>query len=131
MLTSVNRLVLLLLRGKINGINGSFILDTGAGVTIIEKENKEKFEMKTKISTATATGAGGSNIQIQDSENNSLDFQSFKIPNISLSLMSLDHVNNAFESMGIEKVDGVIGADIMTNYNAIIDYSNLVLYLKK
>ena len=45
--------------------------------------------------------------------------------------MNLDHVNSAFESMGLEKVDGVIGADILTNYNAIIDYKNLTLYLKK
>jgi hypothetical protein len=45
--------------------------------------------------------------------------------------MNLDHVNDAFESMGLEKIDGVIGADILTNHNAIIDYSNLILFLKE
>ena len=33
-------------------------------------------------------------------------------------LLNLDHVNNAFERMGLEKVDGVIGADILTNNKA-------------
>ncbi len=44
--------------------------------------------------------------------------------------MPLDHINNAFKQMGIEEVDGVIGADILTTGKAIIDYANLILYLK-
>ena len=45
-------------------------------------------------------------------------------------LMSLNHVNNAFERFGLKKVDGVIGADILTSNKAIIDYVDLSLYLK-
>ncbi|MFT5646987.1 MAG: hypothetical protein ACI976_001675, partial [Aureispira sp.] len=29
-----------------------------------------------------------------------------------------------------EKVDGIIGADILTTQKAIIDYVNLIVYLK-
>ncbi|MBL6670243.1 MAG: aspartyl protease family protein [Flavobacteriaceae bacterium] len=117
--------------GKLNGVDGNFILDTGAGVTVIEEKNKEKFKMQSKNTDEKATGAGGADIQIQDSENNYFKFENFITSELNLTLMNLDHVNNAFESMGLEKVDGVIGADILTNYSAIIDYSNLVLYLKK
>ena len=45
--------------------------------------------------------------------------------------MNLDHVNNAFNSMGLKEVDGVIGADILSSNKGIIDYTNLTLYLKK
>jgi len=45
--------------------------------------------------------------------------------------MSLDHVNQAFASIGVEEIDGVIGADILEYKNAVIDYKNLILYLKK
>ena len=45
--------------------------------------------------------------------------------------MNLDHVNNAFKSLGIKETDGVIGADILSDRKAIIDYTNLILYLKR
>jgi len=119
------------LLGKLNGIDGNFILDTGAGATVIEEKNKGKFKMNTKDAEEKATGAGGTNIQMQSSEKNNFKFDKIEFSNLNLLLMNLDHVNSAFESMGLEKVDGVIGADILTNYNAIIDYKNLTLYLKK
>ena len=34
--------------GQLNGVDGNFVLDTGAGATVIEKKNKEKFGMQTK-----------------------------------------------------------------------------------
>jgi len=68
---------------------------------------------------------------MQTSDKNNLKIEKFELNELNLMLMNLDHVNNAFESMGLEKIDGVIGADILTNNKAIIDYSNLILYLKK
>lgn len=87
--------------------------------------------MSAEESEEEATGAGGTNIQMQASDGNNFTFDTFKINDFNLLLMNLDHVNDAFESMGLEKIDGVIGADILTNHNAIIDYSNLILFLKE
>jgi len=101
------------LNGSINGVNGSFILDTGAGATVIEQSLKEKFKMTSIKTDDTATGAGGA------------------VENMFLTLMDLNYVNDAFESLGIQKADGVIGADVLTDGKAIIDYYNLALYLKK
>lgn len=117
--------------GQLNGVNGTFILDTGAGATVIEEKNKDKFYMLTKESEELATGAGGTGIQMQTSKDNTLKIGKLELTEQNLMLMNLDHVNNAFESMGLEKVDGVIGADILTYRKAIIDYSNLILYLKE
>lgn len=117
--------------GQLNGVNGNFILDTGAGATVIEEKNKEKFHLQTEKSDKQATGAGGTGMQMQTSDKNNLKIEKFELNELNLMLMNLDHVNNAFESMGLEKIDGVIGADILTNNKAIIDYSNLILYLKK
>jgi predicted aspartyl protease len=118
------------IEGTLNGIKGNFILDTGAGATVIEEKNKEKFKMKTQESEKTATGTGGSNMRTQNARNNHFKLGPLELTDLTLVLINLDHVNNAFESMGLEKVDGVIGSDILTNNKAIIDYSNLSLYLK-
>ncbi|MCF2876571.1 MULTISPECIES: retropepsin-like aspartic protease [unclassified Tenacibaculum] len=117
--------------GLLNGVKGNFILDTGAGATVIDKKNKEKFHMKAVKSEDEGTGAGGTGLQMLASEKNNFRIGGLEMDELGLTLMSLDHVNKAFESMGLEEIDGVIGADILTNKKAIIDYSNLILYLKK
>jgi hypothetical protein len=113
----------------INGVDGYFVLDTGAGATIIETSRKEKFNLKVKNTSNSGAGAGGSQ-SMQLSNNNSINLENLLIENFDLYIMNLDHVNNAFKSMGLKEVDGVIGADILTIKEAIIDYSNLFLYLK-
>jgi len=119
------------LNGSINGVKGTFILDTGAGATVIEQTQKEKFKITSIKTDDTATGAGGADIAMEDSENNEIILSGFKLENRFLTLMDLGYINDAFESLGIQKTDGVIGADVLTDGKAIIDYFNLVLYLKK
>lgn len=117
--------------GKLNGVKGNFILDTGASGTVIEIKNEKKFQMKTQSSERQASGAGGSSIQMKASPKNNLTLGNLELKEKSLMLMNLDHVNQAFERFGIEKVDGVIGADILTSQKAIIDYANLCLYVRQ
>ncbi|NVJ85063.1 MAG: clan AA aspartic protease [Algoriphagus sp.] len=118
------------LKGKINGVEANFILDTGAGLTIIETKRKNKFKMKSNAAESTGTGAGGANLRIENSKNNTIEIGNIKLENYQLALMTLNHVNTAFTSLGIKETDGIIGADILSDQEAIIDYTNLILYLK-
>ncbi|RDY57741.1 retropepsin-like aspartic protease [Flagellimonas nanhaiensis] len=118
------------LTGVLNGVQAKFILDTGASGTLMDRKNKDKFKMESKESELQAAGAGTSNMQMQASSNNQLTLGDLKIDDMNLMLIDMDHVNKAFERFGLEPVDGVIGADLLTNYKAIIDYVNLSLYVK-
>ena len=42
----------------------------------------------------------------------------------------MSHVNDALTHHKTKPVDGIIGADVLLNGKAIIDYSNNYLYLK-
>lgn len=117
--------------GALNNVAGRFIVDSGAGGTVIEKKMKEKFGVQGQKTEETATGAGGSGLELEMSQNNAIAIGDFTKSEINLLIMDLDHVNNAFAAMGLEKVDGVIGADILKGQDAIIDYKNNVLFLKK
>ena len=46
-------------------------------------------------------------------------------------LFNLMHVNSALTQHDAEEVHGIIGADILEQGKAIIDYNKKVLYLKK
>ena len=45
-------------------------------------------------------------------------------------LLDLGHVNDTLNSQGVEKIDGVIGADFLKENNAIIDYGQRKLFLQ-
>lgn len=121
----------LYLEAIINDVKGRFILDSGAGSTVVDEKRKDKFKMIAEQTEEKATGAGGSGIAIQSSAHNKIIMGHYTIDHYTAMIINLDHVNNAFKQLGLEEVDGVIGADILTSSQAIIDYANMVLYLKK
>jgi hypothetical protein len=116
---------------NINGAKGRFILDTGAGTTVVEEKRKEKFKMISVQTHEKATGAGSSDMKLLSSESNKLILSSYSIDNFTVMLMNLDHVNSALKQLGFEEVDGVIGADLLKQGEAVIDYANMILYLKQ
>jgi hypothetical protein len=120
----------LYVEATLNGVKGRFILDTGAGATVIETTRKDKFKMTAVESKDKATGAGSTGMMVQESGKNKISLGNYTYNNDTLRLMSLDHVNQALKSLGIEEMDGVIGADILTAGDAVIDYTKMVLYLK-
>lgn len=112
----------------LNNVEGYFVLDTGAGATILETQRKDAFKIKVEEAQNTGVGAGGKQ-QMQKTNNNTIQLGELTLSEFQFYVMNLDHVNNAFKKMGLKEVDGVLGADILKMKKAVIDYSNLVLYL--
>ncbi|MEG2100144.1 MAG: retropepsin-like aspartic protease [Flavobacterium sp.] len=118
------------IKAKINGISGNFILDTGASNTCIGFESIEHFELAAKKSKTKASGAGGTGMATQISAHNHLQLGSWKKKNFSIVIFDLSHVNEALESYKAKPVHGIIGADVLLEGKAIIDYFNHYVYLK-
>src|SRR5690606_25522698 len=62
----------LLVKGKINGVEGSVILDTGASNSCVDFKDIERFELFAKDSDTKAAGAGGTGMITQTSVKNTL-----------------------------------------------------------
>lgn len=120
----------LAIKAKINGISGDFILDTGASNSCVGFESIERFELKAKKSKTKASGAGGTGMKTQISSENKLALGSWKNNDFSIVIFDLSHVNEALESHKARPVHGIIGADVLLEGKAIIDYFNHYLYLK-
>ena len=118
------------LKAKINGIEGSFILDTGASSTCVGIEAIEHFDLLSEDSDIKAAGAGATNMLTQISQKNKMEINSWKKKKVDLVLFDLKHVNEALENHKAEKVQGIIGADILKRGKAVIDYKSKALYLK-
>ena len=120
----------LLIKAKINGIEGSFILDTGASNSCVGFEGIGRFALSASDSDTKAAGAGGIGMLTQTSVKNSLKMGRWSTKNFGLVIFDLSHVNEALRQYKAKPVHGIIGADVLLKGKAVIDYSNLCFYLK-
>jgi len=120
----------LLIKIKINGVSGNFILDTGASNSCVGYESIERFELTSKKSKTKAAGAGGTGMKTHISKQNALQIGSWKNQDFSLVIFDLSHVNEALRQYKAKPVHGIIGADVLMEGKGIIDYYNHYLYLQ-
>lgn len=116
---------------EINGISGRFIVDTGASDTCVDTDKMDHFKMVSETSAIQAAGAGATAMETALSKGNTIALGEWKRSDQALVLFNLVHVNQALLEQNSSPVDGVIGADILVQGKAVIDYGELCLYLKR
>jgi predicted aspartyl protease len=121
----------LLIPASINGVKGSFILDTGASNSCVDFDNVGHFRLTASDSKTRAAGAGAIGMFTQISNENKLKIGRWQYNDFNLVVFDLSHVNTALVQHKAKPVQGIIGADVLLEGKAIVDYHNHCLYLKK
>ena len=121
----------LLIKAKINGVLGNFILDTGASNSCVGFESVDFFLLEAKKSKTKAAGAGATGMLTKIATGNHLQLGQWKDTSFDLVIFDLSHVNEALSQYKAKPVHGIIGADILMKGKAIVDYYNHCLYLLK
>ena len=124
---STNHYVLV---ATLNGVKGRFILDTGASNTCVSTELTAHFHLNAKPSEEKASSASANELDTEVAHHNTLKIGSWSSLRRSVVLFDLQAVNHSLQKLDIEKVDGIIGADILQSSKGVIDYLNDWLYLK-
>lgn len=119
------------LKTKVNNVFGNFILDTGSSSTIIDRKHARKFRLTPKESLKIAQTAGGRQLKLEVAHDNVIEFNQLKLRNVEISLVNLKHITRTFKELSISEIHGIIGADLLKNRHAVIDYANSYLYLKR
>ncbi|MCK5824948.1 MAG: clan AA aspartic protease [Ichthyobacteriaceae bacterium] len=114
---------------EINGVEGEFILDTGASASCVGTEFADMFNLKTSDKEVEASGAGNSDMKAFVSDLTEVKISGLKIDIDEIVLFNLTEINSALKKHGASLVHGVIGADILKQHKAIINYHDQTLYL--
>lgn len=118
----------LIIKVRINSDTAELVLDTGASATCLEEKSAKKFGIPLSNATGGASGYGGGSDNIK-SGTASLTIGTHTLDAFLFSVIDLSNVNSAYSEEGGEQIDGVLGADILLKYNAVIDYHSLSLFL--
>ena len=116
------------LEAKINGINGRFILDTGASNSCVCTSLESKFNIISKETIEKASSATSQMTHTKISKSNTIQIGKWE-DKINLITFDMSHINHALNEKKINSVSGIIGADILKKSKAILDYKKNKLYI--
>ena len=118
-----------LLKACINGVEGKFILDSGASSSCICLSLENKFKIDSKENKIKASSATSNMEDTRLSKNNAIKIRKWR-SKISLVSIDMTHINKVLSEKETESVDGIVGADVLKKSKAVIDYESNKLYLK-
>lgn len=114
---------------KINGINGKFILDTGASNSCIDLLSADKFDLSYKKFKEKTSSASDIIKETFHSKQNTLEIAKLKKTNFEFILFDMKNINDSLNEKEIHSIDGIIGGDFLAEHNAVINYKNHLLEL--
>jgi|SaaInlV_125m_DNA_1040241.scaffolds.fasta_scaffold121903_1 hypothetical protein len=115
----------------LNGKTAVFLIDTGASNSCVDKTRADYFNLEAEGDNLPLQGAGQEKLFAQSSHKSSLYYLDKEIHHLSFMLIDMDTINAALAKQEEEKIDGIIGADILHKKKAIIDYHQCCLYLNE
>ena len=118
-----------LIEAKVNGIDGRFILDTGASNSCICTSLEDKFKVISKESKEKASSANSEMTNTKISKSNIIQIGKWE-DKINLISFDMNHINNALSQKKVSPIDGILGADILKKSNSILDYKSNKLFIK-
>ena len=110
----------------INGKQARLLIDTGASRTVFDRDRIIGFigqdESLVHKSDKLSTGLGTNTM-----ESALVVLKEFKLGKLMLNdfqavALEMSHVNFSYQHLGLDHVDGVLGGDILHEYQATIDY---------
>ena len=108
------------------------LIDTGAFKTVFDKERIKKFvdEDEFELNEKLSTGLGTNSMQTHSAIIKKIKFGEISIKNFKTILLDLSHVNDSYHKLDLPVIDGVLGSDLMIQYDAVIDYKLKELRLR-
>lgn len=115
----------------INGKTANMIVDTGASRSVFDETRIAQFIAGENIeeSDRFSTGLGTNTMESKKVVITELKIGEIRIINYNAAILDLSHINQSYEKLDIETIVGVLGSDILLDYNAVIDYKNEELFL--
>ncbi|MCU0441022.1 MAG: retroviral-like aspartic protease family protein [Bacteroidia bacterium] len=117
----------------INNANCRLLLDTGASKTVMDDNRILRLIEPNKVKTNESKSVGLGVAEMETKIATLAHWQSgkFKIKQFKVAVLPLSHVNQTYNLLGVESIDGVLGSDFLMKYKAVIDYTKSLLKLKK
>jgi len=120
----------IIIDAEVNNVVGKFLIDTGASNSCIDLNKSVKFKLNYGKSDEQASSATDEIKCTYISKKNSLLINEFNINDFDIILFDMRHVVKSLKEKDEIDIDGIIGSDILIQYDCCIDYEENKLMIK-
>lgn len=104
------------------GEDARFIVDTGAGGTCIDSGALDRFGLVLSKRSRKGGGVGNTAMQLTSVAKHDIKVAELDLSKFRLHALDLSHVNAGLKKAKVKAIIGVLGADILLELSATIDY---------
>ncbi len=119
----------LVLESQWNGRLVTWIVDTGAEVSVLSQESASELGLKTRPSSARIIDASGDNASARSATFHNMVFERLIVSEFQVAVIPLPVVRKNFNDRNGRTVDGIIGMDFLENSGALFDAGSRLLYV--
>ncbi len=126
---TAGRLPHLILSGALQGVPVSWVVDTGAEVSVMAAESFDRFNLPSRATNSRMIDASGDRIPLRHARLKNLLFGQVNVAVFDVSVAPLGTVRQYFRDSTGRPVDGILGMDFLMNGAALLDSGSGLLYL--
>lgn len=114
----------IMIKGKINGMEANFLIDTGASNSIFSLDVIERItdSSQLKKKEGVTAGVGSDNLESFLFTIDELSLGDITIHDYDTVALDLSTIHENYGKMGLPPIDGVIGGDLLVKLKATINY---------
>lgn len=128
-LGTASRLPHLILRGQLDGRLVTWVVDTGAEVSVMAAESFDRFNIPSRATNSRMIDASGDRIALRHARLQNLQFGEVNVSVFDISIAPLGTVRQYFRDTNGRPVDGILGMDFLTTGRALLDSGSGLIYL--
>lgn len=113
-----------MIKGKINGLEANFLVDTGASRSVFDPTVITRFveNPQFKKKPGITAGVGGSDLESSTFIIDSLSFGDIVIHDYEAVALDLESIHENYQKLNLPAIDGIIGGDLLYRLKATLNY---------
>ena len=114
---------------KINNYKCRALIDTGASKTVVSLDLKEKLNLPEYLNPNDnlISGIQPGKLDVSFVLIDKISFGKFAVFNIISGIIDIEHINEQYKALGIKPFDLIVGGDVLSKSNAIINYKSKII----
>ncbi len=120
-----------MVKGMIHGKEANFLIDTGASRSVFDPKTISNFidDIQFEKKEGLTAGVGSSDLESATFRIDVFSIGKVEICDYEAVALDLENIHEMYGKLGLPRIDGIIGGDLLKRYKSVINYKGKKLRL--
>ena len=121
----------IMVKGMIHGKEANFLIDTGASRSVFDPKTISNFidDIQFEKKEGLTAGVGSSDLESATFRIDVFSIGKVEICDYEAVALDLENIHEMYGKLGLPRIDGIIGGDLLKRYKSVINYKGKKLRL--